>query len=160
MRRKDKQTDVGFALELLENCEYATLSTTNPDGSPYAVPVSIALEGQAAYFHCALLGKKLDNIAQNPQVCLNCVGRTRLLPQDFSTEFESAVAIGRARLVHDEHEKIHALRLICLKYAPGNMQAFDGEIAKMLARTGVVKIELESITGKATKKPKTSQSED
>ena len=160
MRRKDKQTDTGFALELLKNCEYATLATTNPDSSPYAVPVSIVLEGQTVYLHCALLGKKLDNIAQNPRVCLSCVGHTRLLPQDFSTEFESAVATGRAAMVTDEGEKIHALRLICLKYAPSNMQAFDGEIAKMLSRTGVLKIEIESVTGKATKKPKTSRSED
>ena len=31
MRRKDREKDAVFALEVMRDCEYATLATVNPD---------------------------------------------------------------------------------------------------------------------------------
>ncbi|MDF2839216.1 MAG: putative nitroimidazole resistance protein, partial [Evtepia sp.] len=56
MRRKDREKDSQFALEVLKNCEYATLATVNPDGTPYCIPISPAMMDGALYFHCALEG--------------------------------------------------------------------------------------------------------
>ena len=50
--------------------------------------------------------------------------------------------------VTDEAEKIRALRLLCKKYTPQNMDHFDRAIQASLHRTGVYK-EIFSITGKA-----------
>ena len=51
--------------------------------------------------------------------------------------------------VTDEAEKIRALRLLCEKYTPQNMDHFDRAIQASLHRTGVYKAKIFSITGKA-----------
>ena len=153
MRRKDREKDEAFALAVLENCEYATLATVNPDGTPYCIPISPVLSGKNIYFHCALEGMKLDNIGHNANVCISAVGHTKLVPDKFTTEFESAVAFGKCVLVNNEDEKIHALRLICEKYAKSNLVNFDNAIKRSLSRTGIGRITIDSITGKAKKYP-------
>lgn len=149
MRRTDREKDAGFALEVLRGCEYATLATVNTDKTPYCIPISPVLIGNAIYFHCALKGQKLDNIRQNDAVCVSCVRYTKLVPEKFTTEYESAVATGKCGTVSDEAEKIAALRAICEKYAKNNMSGFEAQMAKSLHKTCVCKIHIEQITGKA-----------
>lgn len=150
MRRKDREKDEAFALELLKNCEYATLATADIETSgAYCVTISQVLEGKTLYFHCAPEGKKIDNIEKNPNVCISCVGKTNLVPDKFSTEFESAVAFGTCTKVESDEEKIHALRLVCEKYALSNMENFEKAAVGSLGRTSVYKVELAQVTGKA-----------
>lgn len=59
------------------------------------------------------------------------------------------MAIGKADIVTDRDEKIEALRVICQRFLPKHMDAFDDAIARSLERTTVVKITLtEPPTGK------------
>ena len=44
---------------------------------------------------------------------------------------------------------IRALRLLCQRHTPDNMEGFSRAIAKSLGRTGVWRITVEEITGKA-----------
>ena len=148
MRRKDRRLDPQTALSLLAQCEYAVVSTVNEDGTPYGIPVSPVLEGRNLYFHCALEGRKLENIKNNPSVCVACVGKTKLVPEKFTTEYQSAVAFGTASMVEDEKEKIRILYLLCQKYAASNLQSFDQAISRSLHRTGICKIELTEISAK------------
>ena len=78
----------------------------------------------------------------------------RMLPEEFSTLFESAVVTGRASMVEDEAQKVEVLRAICQKYAASNMHNFEREVARSLHRTGICKIEIESVTGKAKRTPR------
>lgn len=149
MRRKDKEKDSTFALEVLRDCEYATLATINTDGTPYCIPISPVLVNNSIYFHCAMEGKKLNNIEQDENICLSCVRHTRLIPEKFTTEFESAVIVGKCRFIKDNEEKIMALRALCEKYASTNMGEFDNTIACSLAKTAICRIDIEQITGKA-----------
>jgi len=149
MRRKDREQSSEFALEILRDCEYAVLATANPDGTPYCIPISPVLIDGAIYFHCALEGKKLDNILSNPSVCITAVRHTKLLPEKFTTEFESAVARGICKIIDSQEEKISVLQVICEKYAAGNIKNADRMIAASLPRTGVCKIIIDEVTGKA-----------
>lgn len=149
MRRKDREQSAEFALALMEKCEYAVLATVGLDGAPYCIPISPVVHEGYIYFHCALQGEKLDNISHDKRVCISCVGHTRLVPEKFSTEYESAVAKGFCEPVTGENEKLEALRALCLKYAECNMDSFDKAAAASLARTGIYRITIESITGKA-----------
>jgi len=149
MRRKDREKDASFALEVLRDCEYATLATINTDGTPYCIPISPVLIDKTAYFHCATEGQKLENIAHKNTVCISGVRYTKLIPEDYSTEYESAVASGKCTIVTDEQEKITALREICKKYAKNSMQHIDRAIAESLHKTCICKIDIKQITGKA-----------
>lgn len=149
MRRKDREQSREFAINLLDKCEYAILSTSGADGKPYAVPVSPVMCGDFIYIHCAPSGRKLDNMKFNKSVCLVCVGKTKLLPNEYSTEYESAVTFGECEIVESDEEKIFALRKLCEKYAPNNMDAFDAAINRSLHRTSICKISIKEISGKA-----------
>lgn len=154
MRRKERAMTEKEARRVLHACEYAVLSMVGPDGKPYAVPISPAGVGNTVYFHCAPAGYKLECMEHEPEVCLVCAEDIVPLPEQFSTTYRSAIAYGRAKAVTDDAEKIRALRLICEKYAPSNMDGFDEAIRKSLAHTGIVKIELREVSGKQKKHPK------
>jgi len=151
MRRKDREKDAAFALEVFRDCEYAVLATVNADGTPYCVPLSPVLLGNAIYFHCASEGKKLDNINNNNIICITCVRHTKLIPEKYTTEYESAVATGKCSIIWDDKEKIMALRAICEKYIKNNIQDFDAKIIESLHKTCICRIDMEQITGKANK---------
>lgn len=149
MRRKDREEGEDFARSIVTKCEYGVLATVNEDSTPYCIPISPVLCGNVIYFHCALEGKKTDNLARQPQVCLTCVGDTRLIPEAFTTAYESAVVCGRAEMVEDEVEKRFALTKLCEKYAAENMAQVPAAIERSLARTGICKITVTTLTGKA-----------
>lgn len=148
IRRKDRVMEESLARELLKNCEYAVLATVNEDGSPYCVAVSPVLAGDALYFHCALEGQKFDNLRREPRVCLTCVGKTKLMPEKLTTQYESAVVYGEAEMIEDEAEKIAALRIFSEKYTPHCMDVAEAGIQKSLSRTGVCKVSVKRVTGK------------
>jgi len=136
-----------WALEVLDKAPYITVSMTEADGTPYAVPLSLVrTNDNTFYFHCAKEGKKLDIIRQNSRICLSAVTKCKptVGPKDgsFTLEFKSAIAFGVAEEVTDEKEKIEALRAICERFLPNHMPAFDASIERSLGRTAVVKITL------------------
>ena len=149
MRRKDREKDSAFALEVLKDCEYATIATVNADGTPYCIAVSPVLYNNAVYFHCAKEGQKIDNIKRISSVCISCVRHTNIIPEEFTTEYESAVVTGTCGIVTDEAEIVSALRAICEKYAKSNMEGFDDAVAASLSKTCVCKVHIDKITGKA-----------
>lgn len=145
MKRTD---DTLLAERLLDQCMFATLSLSEPDGTPYGIPVSPVRRGNRLFFHCAQKGRKIAAMRANPKVSVSCVGKTEVLPGEFNIGFQSMVATGTACEVTDEKEKIEVLRLICNKYCPDDMGGFQRELDKFLAHTGIWSITLEKITTK------------
>ncbi len=148
MRRKDRQRDEKFALEIADKCEWAVLSVVNPEGLPYSVPLSIARNGNELYFHAAKEGLKTECLNRNPNVCVVCVGDTERRADKFTTKYESAVIRGKAAQITDDKAKIEALGFICRRHAESNMAEFDDYARRYLDRTAVWKITIEEITGK------------
>ncbi len=136
-----------WALEIMHQAPYITVSFTRPDGTAYGVPLSLAsINDKEWYFHCAPEGDKLDAIAVHPEVCLSAVTKCAptIGPKDgsFTLQYRSAIAFGRAEIVTDEAEKIQALRAISQRFLPRHMAAFDDAIRRSLHRTTVVRITL------------------
>lgn len=147
MRRKDRQLGQEEAVELLNRGEYGVLATI--DGTmPYAVPLSYAYEDGSIYFHCAKVGHKLDNIRSNDQVSFCVVGNTKVLPEKFSTAFESVIAFGTVEILEKKEEKAKALKALILKYSSGYIPEGDAYINRAIDETCVVKINVEHFTGK------------
>ena len=148
MRRKDRETDKNFALEVIDRCEYGVLAMSRLNGEPYCIPLSIVRRNSYIYFHCAMEGEKIENLRHSQKVCMTCVGNVKSIESKFTTSYESAVIFGTAEEVSENNEKIEALRLICQKYAPTNMDNFDDAIDRSLSRTGIWKVKIETVTGK------------
>ena len=141
--------DSQWALEVMHKAPYITVSFTDVNGLPYGLPLSLASEDDVHwYFHGALEGKKLEAIEAHPEVCLSAVTRCTptVGPKDgsFTLQFKSAVAFGTAAIITDETEKTKALELICQRFLPQHMNAFNESIARSLGRTAVVRITLTS----------------
>lgn len=148
MRRKDRQTTKEFAISLLQKCEYGILATSGKDNMPYAVPISYAYADDSIFLHCAVEGHKLDNIKANPKVSFTVVGNTNVLPDKFSTAFESTVIFGNAEILQDKEEKAKGLRALVEKYSPDFKIEGEEYINRAFDATCVVRINIEHITGK------------
>ena len=154
MRKKSREMDADWALEVMDKAPYITVGMTDGDGMPYSVPLSLArTDEKTFYFHCATEGKKLDILREKPHVCLTAVSKCKptVGPKDgsFTLEFKSAIAFGKAEIVADDNEKREALRAICQRFLPHHMDAFDAAVARSMSRTAVVRITLtEPLVGK------------
>lgn len=148
MRRKDRAISAEEIAALLDMAEFGVLSTVDPDGQPYGVPLSYVYKNNAVYFHSALTGQKLDNIQENGKVSFCVVGQTKVLPEKFSTEFESVIVFGTAAEVVGE-EKMNALIWLVEKYCPVFLTEGQVYARKAEAETLVVKINVSHATGKA-----------
>lgn len=149
MRKKDREISKEYAYDILRNGEYGFLATVSEDGSPYCIAVSYALIGDDVYFHCAKQGHKIDNIMRDNRVCFTAVGKTHIIPEKYTTEYESAVAFGRVEFIDDKDEKLSAMLKICEKYTPENMENAGAAAQSALDAMLLCGIRIEHITGKA-----------
>ena len=150
VRRKDREIETQDAIKLLSNGEYGILSTVGDDNQPYGIPLNYAYENNSIFFHCALDGHKIENIENNPKVSFCVIGKTKVLPEKFSTEYESAVAFGVASEIQGA-ERNKALLLLIEKYSPEFIEEGHKYIEKLNKATKVIKIEIAHISGKARK---------
>ncbi len=148
MRRMDRALTREQAEAILRKGEFGILSTVSPDGQPYGVPVSYAYVDGRVYFHCAVEGHKLDNLAADSRVSFCVVGATEVLPDKFATRYESAIAFGRAvELVGDD--KHRGLVALLSKYSAAYIEQGERYIRSDIQRTRVFAIDVDDLTGKA-----------
>lgn len=148
MRNNKRQMTAAQATVLLETGEYGILSVCAEEGQPYGVPLSYVAFDRVIYFHCALEGHKLRLMGANPKVCFTVVGKTQVLPSQFSTKYESIIVFGEGALVEQEKEKRMALELLLKKYSPDFLREGMDYIDKAITKTHVYKIIIRHMTGK------------
>ena len=148
IRRKERMIDTHEAIKLLQTCEYGVLSTIGEDGQPYGVPLNYIYKDNRIYFHSALTGHKIENIENMPKVSFCVVGRTKVLPEKFSTAYESAIAFGTATEVQDT-EKDAALLLLLKKYSSQFLEEGRKYIDRKGGSAKVIRIDIQHLSGKA-----------
>ena len=150
MRRKDRELKSDENIKILENNNFGILSTISENGYPYGVPVNYVYTDNSIYFHSALEGHKLENIKNNDKVSFCVTGETCVLPDKFSTKYESVIIFGKAKEVFD-NEKNTALLEMINKYSPDFLEKGRVYISQDAVKTKVIKISIEHISGKARK---------
>ncbi|BBO91469.1 pyridoxamine 5'-phosphate oxidase family protein [Desulfosarcina ovata] len=149
LRREDRRMDRATAMALLKCGEYGILSTADNHHQPYGTPLNYVLMKDHIFFHCAPRGHKLENIAANPAVSFCVVGKTELIPEKFSTCYESVIVSGEAEIVANATLKKDALRALVRKYAPDQVAAGEAYIDRLEDKTAVVQITIQHLSGKA-----------
>ena len=123
------------------------LSLIDLDGDPYGVPISYVYDGdKSIYFHSAVNGHKIDCIEANSRCSFCVVDQDMVVPEEFTTYFRSVIVRGSIRLVKDHDEIMKGLLLMCDKYSPGIDP--DSEISKCFNRVAILRLDVESLTGK------------
>lgn len=147
MRRKDRQVSDEEALAFLKAAEYGVLSTVGPEGEPYGVPLTYALEedGKSLVFHCAREGRKLACFAANPRAHFVAVESTHVLPEEFSIEYKSVMASGRLEEVEDRDEKIRCAQTVAAKYSTVSGEDYARRAADKIR---VFRLRIEELSGK------------
>lgn len=150
MRRKDKIMSEEGIFNLLENGEYGVLSMVSNENKPYGVPVSYVYYNNHIYFHGAKEGHKVNNIKSNENISFCIVDNTYIVPEKFTTKYESIIISGEAIEV-DGIEKLNSLNKLIYKYSPKFTNSGKKYIEDKLGQTKVFKIRIKSITGKKGK---------
>ncbi len=148
LRRNDRAIPRDEALVLLNRAEYGILSTVSKKNEPYGVPLNFCVIDDSIYFHCAHAGQKIDHIEHNQNVSFCIVGETQLLPEKFSTRYESVIVFGKAEEVFAA-AKQSALEKLLHKYSAAFIEKGKKYIENSKEKTRVFKININHLTGKA-----------
>ncbi len=150
MRRSDKEiTDRDVLERLLDDAQVLHLGLVD-EGRPYVVPLNFGREGDVLYVHCAAEGRKLRCLTAQPAVCVEVERLDRVTKGssacgEWTSHYESAIGFGTARVLADEADRERGLQAIMAKYSGRRDWTFKPET---LAKTIVVRIDLERLTGK------------
>ena len=149
IRLKDRIVDDEKAIEIIKKGSYGVLSTIGEDGYPYGVPLNYTYFDNCICFHCAQKGHKLENIDFNKKVSFCVVTKSDVLGNEFDTDYESAIAFGKATVITDDSEKKDILLSVLKKYSANYLKAGDNYMKKYWDKTKIIKIKLEHLSGKA-----------
>ena len=136
---------------LLENMPVGRLAVTTEEG-PYVVAVNyLFLEGNI-YFHSGQEGRKMEALRADSRVCflVDDVGPQVTWEQGcgISQIYKSVVCFGKAEFVEGPTEKMQILEKLVRKFVPAS-QPFPSIADQNIEKTAVVKIVVESMSGKA-----------
>lgn len=148
MRRKRQLLTQEASERILGERTAGVLAVAGDDGYPYAVPVSYVYAAGKIYVHSAVAGHKIDAVRREAKVSFCVIDQDTVVPETFTTHFRSVIAFGRVRLIEDAAEKWQALTLLGAKYASGHAAACEEEIRQQIARTVLLEITVEHLTGK------------
>ena len=147
MRRKDRQLAPEEAEAILLAGKYGVLSVICGDGCPYGLPISYAYEDGKLYFHhTAEPGLLNDSVSGEVRACFTVVGNTELLPEKFSTKYESVIAFGKLRKSED---KLGGLMRLVRKLSPDFEEKGRRYAESSLDEVTVYEFEIGQMTGKA-----------
>ncbi len=125
------------------------------NGEPYVVPLNYVYIDGRILFHCALTGKKLELLRQNPQVCFT-VGRQsgKIIrhPQGAScrADHDSVICRGAARII----EKVEERRKILDEFNRRLRPDAEGITLEAASKCLAVEIRVEEMTGRRWRKGK------
>ncbi|NLM95753.1 MAG: pyridoxamine 5'-phosphate oxidase family protein [Firmicutes bacterium] len=148
MRRVDREISRSEALALLTETKAGVLAMVDACGAPYAIPVNHALIDGDLIIHCAKVGRKIDCLRNDNRICYTTYHMAHICPEKLTTKYISVVVMGRAELVEDLEVKRELLRRMTESLAPGAEFTCDERI---VADTGVIRIKIDEITGKANR---------
>ena len=149
MRRKEKEITNGNEIEQIFK-EALVCRLGMFDGKiPYIVPMNFGYRDNTLYFHSALVGRKIDILKKNPDVCfeIDIPGKTITSDKacNWSMVFLSIIGEGSVLFIDNESEKIKALNIIMSHYSDKDNWDFN---KKMMGKTLVFKVEIENISVK------------
>ncbi len=157
VRRQDRLLDEKSAMEIIKNEEYgflAMVETREELTAGYGIPISYVWDNDKhIYIHCAPEGYKFKCINEVPYVCLTIVGKTRVIPEKFTTNYQSVVIRGIITRGLSDEEKWKGIRLILEKYCPNDIEVGLKYAKNSFGRTEILRLDIDSISGKCKDLP-------
>lgn len=149
MRKKNQEiTDPVILEEVLKESEICRLAMMDGD-RPYILPFNYGYAKQCIYIHCAPVGKKIDLLQKNPEVCFEIEHTAELIQDDkackWSELYRSVIGYGRVEMVTDFVEKVAGLEVIMHSNGAQGPQEFED---KHVDACIILKVHITEISGK------------
>lgn len=150
IRRQDRTLNEQRAFEILKEGEFGVLSMQAENGNgAYGIPLSYVWDrGNSIYIHCAPAGRKLECIDRCHNVSFCVIGRTQVIPNKFTTAYESVILHCTAHRSLHEAERMSALSLLLSKYCPDDKIVGLQYAEKSFTRTEIIRLDIIEISGK------------
>lgn len=116
-------TDHQNAKEVIDKCDACFLGMIDQDNKPYVLPFNFGYENETIYLHSAPMGKKIDILKSNPDVCVSFSTDHKLFHRhetvacSYGMRYRSVLAFGKVEFIEDFDEKVNVLNIIMKKYA-------------------------------------------
>lgn len=148
MRRSEKEVKERSAIdEIIRGTKVCRLGLCDEAG-PYIVPLCFGYDGNVLYFHGAPEGKKIDMLRKNNRVCVEFDITKGMVSAEkacgWNIKYQSVIGFGRATVVDDLTEKRKGLEILMSQYTDKTFSFPE----QAIQHTCVIKVDLESITGK------------
>ena len=148
MRRKEKEIKSKEGVEsVIQKALVCRLGMADENG-PYIVPLSFGYRDGFLFFHSAKEGKKIDILRKNKKVCFEIDTDHEIVESEkackWGMEYKSVIGFGNAFIIEDI-ESIKAALDVIMDHYSGRTFEYQDEV---LRKTVVIKVEIESMTGK------------
>ena len=150
MRRIKQQLSAEECEEILREQPRGVLSVLGEDGYPYGVPIDFLYQDGRLYFHGAREGHKIDALAACDKACLTVLDEGVRQEGEWWLTFRSVICFGRCHVVDDDETRLSVLRTLGMKYIP-TTEEMEATMARSAARTAVLEMEIDHMTGKLVK---------
>jgi hypothetical protein len=153
MRRpKRKMTDMGEITRMIDECMVCRIGMGS-QGKIYVVPMNFGYSCQEEkltfYLHSAKVGRKIEALKEEPEVCVELDCRHGLMeaeePCSHSYYYASLIGTGKVQVLKTFEEKLDGLKKV-MRHQTG--KDFDNFDEKWVNAVEVLKVELEEYTCK------------
>ena len=110
--------------EIIKKCQVCHVAMVDQEGKPYLIPMNFGFEEGVIYLHSSRVGKKIDILKNNPEVCIEFSTDYQLRYQNenvacsWSMKYRSVLAYGKVTFIDDDAQKTKHLDLVMKNYTP------------------------------------------
>ncbi len=152
MRRNRQMLTQEECIRILETDSSGVLAVLGDEDYPYTVPLSYVYDSQRLYFHCALSGHKLDAVQKHDKASFCVIHQDLIVPEEYTTHYQSVIAFGRVKILQDESEKWDAAVRLARRYAPDDSDLNrENVIKKSWNALCMLEMTIEHLSGKRAK---------
>jgi len=152
MRRKEREIlDKNLIAAVISESDVCHIAFADKD-TPYIVTMNFGFdsgEKPGLYFHCAPVGRKIEMMKKNNQVCFQMeTGHFLTRGEkgcDWGMKYRSVVGYGRLSVVENDGERKKGLDLIMHHYGGTGKYDYD---PKVFSRTTILYLEITEIKAK------------
>ncbi len=109
--------------KIIMQCDVCYIGMVDKENKPYVLPFNFGYKDDVFYFHSAPIGKKIDILQDNKNVCVVFSTNSKLrwsneeVACSYGMNFKSILAYGKVEFVEDFDEKVDALNVIMSNYS-------------------------------------------
>lgn len=136
---------------IIEKCQICHIAMVDLEGKPYVLPFNFGYKDEVFYLHSAPIGKKIDILKKNNEVCISLSTDYELRSQNedvacsYAWKYRSILVYGKVEFIVDSDEKIKAFNILMKNYADRDFKYSEPSVREVC----VYKVKVERMEGRA-----------